>query len=123
ALVAVNIARMYFSQKKYDKALDAYMQVPKDHPFWVQALIEQGWTQLALEDYAGAIGNMYSLHSPYFKTVYQPDSFVVRTIGYLNICQYGDAYKTLTWMEKDYRDWYSRTDNYLKNKGQPMTIY
>lgn len=123
ALVAVNVARMYFSQKKYDKALDAYMQVPKDHPFWVQALIEQGWTQLALEDYAGAIGNMYSLHSPYFKTVYQPDSFVVRTIGYLNICQYGDAYKTLSWMEKDYRDWYSRTDGYLKNKGQPMAIY
>ncbi len=123
ALVAVNIARMYFSQKKYDKALDAYMQVPKDHPFWVQALIEQGWTQLALEDYSGAIGNMYSLHSPYFKAVYQPDSFVVRTIGYLNICQYGDAYKTLTWMEKDYRDWFARMDNYLKTKGQPMTMY
>src|SRR5262249_44814504 len=104
ALVAVNIARMYFLLKKKHKAPDAYMQVPKDHPFWVQALIEQGWTQLALADYAGAIGNMYSLHSPYFKAVYQPDSFVVRTIGYLNICQYGDAYKTLTWMEHDYRD-------------------
>ncbi len=123
ALVAVNLARMYFSQKKFDKALDAYMHVPKDHPFWVQALIEQGWTQIALEDYSGAIGNMYSLHSPYFKAVYQPDSFVVRTIGYLNICQYGDAYKTLTWMEKDYREWLVRFDSFLKGKGQPMPMY
>jgi len=59
-----------------------------------------GLTQLASDDFAGAIGNMYSLHSPYFKAVYQPESFVVRTIGYLNICQYGDAYKSLTWLER-----------------------
>jgi len=124
ALTAVNLARMYFSQGKYDKALDSYMQVPKDHPFWVQALIEQGWTQLALEDFSGAIGNMYSLHSPYFKAVYQPESFVVRTIGYLNICQYGDAYKTLTWMEKDYRDWHTRLDNYMESKSsEPVAVY
>lgn len=123
ALTAVNLARMYFAQKKYDKAYEHYMQVPKDHPLWVQALTEQGWTQIALEDYSGAIGNMYSLHSPYFKAVYQPETFVVSTIGYLNICQYGDAYKTLTWMEKDYRDFFDRTKGYLENKSQPSTIY
>lgn len=124
ALTAVNIARMYFSQAKYAKAHEYYMLVPKDHPFWVQALIEQGWTQLAMEDFAGAIGNMYSLHSPYFRAVYQPESFVVRTIGYLNICQYGDAYKTLTWMEKDYREWYAQLDKYLETKGtEPLNVY
>jgi tetratricopeptide (TPR) repeat protein len=123
ALTAVNLARMYFAQKKYDKALEHYMQVPKDHSLWVAALIEQGWTQLALEDYSGAIGNMYSLHSPYFKAVYQPESFVVRTIGYLNICQYGDAYKTLSWLEKDYRDWFTKTDGYLAKHKTPAEIY
>jgi tetratricopeptide (TPR) repeat protein len=123
ALTSVNLARMYFAQKKYDKALEHYMQVPKDHPLWVQALIEQGWTQLAIEDYSGAIGNMYSLHSPYFKAVYQPESFVVRTIGYLNICQYGDAYKTLSFLEKDYRDWYGKTSHYLERKNKPLDIY
>lgn len=123
ALVSVNLARMNFAQKKYTQALQHYMQVPKDHALWVQALIEQGWTQLATEDYSGAIGNMYSLHSPYFKAVYQPESFVVRTIGYLNICQYGDAYKTLTWLEKDYRDWDSKLTSYMSTRSQPVTIY
>src|SRR5690606_38632479 len=46
-----------------------------------------------------------------------------RTIGYLNICQYGDAYKTLTWMEKDYRDWNEKTLAYLKTKSEPLAIY
>ena len=78
---------------------------------------------MALDDYSGAIGNMYSLHSPYFKAVYQPESFVVRTIGYLNICQYGDAYKSLTWLERDYRDWSNKTSAYLATKGNPDAIY
>ncbi len=123
ALTSINLARMYFAQKKYDKALEHYLQVPKDHALWVQALIEQGWTQLAINDFSGAIGNMYSLHSPYFKAVYQPESFVVRTIGYLNICQYGDAYKTLSWLEKDYREWFSKTDSYVSAKHTPLETY
>lgn len=123
ALVSVNLARMSFAQKKYSQALQKYMQVPKDHTLWVQALIEQGWTQLATEDHSGAIGNMYSLHSPYFKAVYQPESFVVRTIGYLNICQYGDAYKTLTWLERDYREWSSKLSSYMSAKSQPVPVY
>jgi len=123
ALTSLNLARMFFAQKKYDKAFEHYMQVPKDHPLWVQALIEQGWTQVALEDFSGAIGNMYSLHSPYFKAVYQPESFVVRTIGYLNICQYGDAYRTLSFLEKDYREWSSKLGHYMQAKNSGSALY
>lgn len=123
ALTSLNLARMYFATKKYDKAFEHYMQVPKTHPLWVEALIEQGWTQIALEDFAGAIGNMYSLHSPYFKAVFQPESFVVRSIGYLNICQYGDAYRTLSYIEKDYRDWANKLGAYLQIKSKPAELY
>lgn len=123
ALVSVNLARMYFANKRFDAALEHYMKVPKDHPLWVEALIEQGWTQLATEDFSGAIGNMYSLHSPYFKAVYQPESFAVRTIGYLSICQYGDAYKTLSWLERDYRKWGNQLNQYMGQKPSPDQIY
>jgi hypothetical protein len=122
-LVNVNTARMDFTAHKYDAALAHFMKVPKDHPLWVQALIEQGWTQLALEDHAGAIGNMYSLHSPYFKVLYQPESFVVRTVGYLNICQYGDAYRTMTKLETDYREWQSKLGGYMSSSRTPAATY
>ena len=122
-LVSVDLARMDFTGRKSDQALGLYMKIPKDHPLWVSALIEQGWTQLALDDFAGAIGNMYSLHSPYFKVLFQPQSFVVRTIGYLNICQYGDAYRTLTKLESDYRDWDSKLSGYMSNGRTPGMVY
>lgn len=118
SLVALNLARVKFNTANYKDAHELYMKVDKEHPTWVQALIEQGWTQLALEDYSGAIGNMYSLHSPYFTAVYKPESYVVRSIGYLNICQYGDAYKTLTRLEQDYRDWRDQVGGYIKQNDK-----
>lgn len=118
SLTAVNLARMKFKQNQFKEAFDLYMKVDKDHPLWVQALEELGWVQFHIDDPSGAIGNMYSLHSPYFAAVYKPESFVIRTIGYLSICQYGDAYKTLTYLEKEYRNANEQAKIYLeKNKG------
>lgn len=133
-LVSMNLARMMFVEKRYQAAHAEYMKVPKDHPLWVPALVEQGWTQLNIDDSAGAIGNMYSLHSPYFKSVFMPDSWVVRTIGYIDICQYGDAYRTLTKLEalhtghmnainaysekmKSSDQYYATVRNYIKGKS------
>ncbi|MCB0351471.1 MAG: hypothetical protein KDD38_09825, partial [Bdellovibrionales bacterium] len=123
ALIAVNLARMRFTQARYQAAHDEYMKVPKDHPLWVQALVEQGWAQLSVDDAEGAIGNMYSLHSPYFKSVFTPESWVVRTIGYIDICQYGDAYKTLTKLEQLHGGWKSSVDRYRTSKKKPLEYY
>ena len=122
-LVKINLARIAFQTKKYKTALHYYKKVKKTHPLWVQGLIEQGWTQIMLGDYPGAIGNMYSLHSPYFKSVYMPESWAVRTIGYLNICQYGDAYNSLTKLERNYGKWYRSVDKYIKKQKLAKNYY
>lgn len=124
SLTAINLARLKFNRGDYEAAQDYYMKINKDHPSWVRGLVEQGWSQIMQDDFAGAIGNMYSLHSPYFKTVYKPESFVVRTIGYINICQYGDAYRTLSWLEKEYRPWMDKVSQYMSEKKKdPLAYY
>lgn len=122
-LVAINLARISFQSDQYKKALEYYRTVKKNHPLWVQGLIEQGWAQIMIGDYPGAIGNMYSLHSPYFKSVYMPDSWAVRTIGYLNICQYGDAYSSLTKLENQYGQWLKNVDGYVKKNKLSKDYY
>lgn len=123
ALVNTSLGRSYFRLGEYEKSIEAYRNVSKKHPLWVEALVEQGWAQLQIKDFSGAIGNMYSLHSPYFQMVYLPDSHVVRSIGYLNICQYGDAYRSLSKLEKDYRDWFQAASNYIKAKPLAKQYY
>ncbi|HMN68299.1 MAG TPA: hypothetical protein PKC28_07145, partial [Bdellovibrionales bacterium] len=31
--------------------------------------------------------------------------------------------KTLSWLEKDYRDWFTKTDGYLSTKHDPLEVY
>jgi tetratricopeptide (TPR) repeat protein len=114
-LIALNLARMYFQEQKYKEAHQAFLTVNKDHPLWLQGLAEMGWAQLLSNDYEGAIGNMYSIHSPYFAAAYKPESYVIQTIGYLHLCQYGDAYRTLTVLEKEYRSMLASIDAFERS--------
>lgn len=98
-------ARLYLKMQKPAEAMAALQQMPKEHPLWLESMQDLGWAQLHAQDFSGAIGNMYSLHTPYFRYVYQPQSYVVRTIGYLNLCQYGDAYRTLSEVEQKAQNW------------------
>ncbi len=123
SLLALNLGRIYFQQKKYKESYHSYKKIDKSHPLWLQAVTELGWVQLALGDQFGAIGNMYSLHSPYFSSIYKPETYAIKTIGYLNICQYADAYKSLSLHEKDYRDWKNKIDAYVAKNTSPGQVY
>lgn len=123
ALVALNAARMYFQEQNFKSAFDNFHKVYKDHPLWLQSLTELGWAQLMSGDYEGAIGNMYSIHSPFFTSVYKPESYVIRTIGYLSLCQYGDAYKALSILEHDYRPYLQKIEAYLAHAKANPSYY
>lgn len=131
-------ARLYLKLQKPEEAMMALQQMPKEHPLWLESMQDLGWAQLQGQDYSGAIGNMYSLHTPYFRFVYQPQSYVVRTIGYLNLCQYGDAYRSMTEGEQKAQSWssamqkpialsstvknYIQTQSSTQNWGLPIEI-
>lgn len=107
SLLMMNMGRAAYRNKQYKKAIEAYRFINKENPLWFQALIEQGWMQILSGDAPGAVGNMFSIQMPQFKDLYKPESYAVRTIGYLNICQYGDAQKTIEHLNKIYRPWIS----------------
>lgn len=118
ALVALNLGRMAFQEREFKLARTSFQSVYKDHPLWLQSLTEMGWAQLMSEDFEGAIGNMYSIQSPFFANVYKPESYVIRTVGYLNLCQFGDAYKTLSMLEHNYRPSLEKMTKYISANGK-----
>jgi tetratricopeptide (TPR) repeat protein len=114
-LFQLNIGREAFQQGKFKDSLDAFQKVPKETAFWIPALMEQGWAQLQSKDMPGAIGNMHSIESPYFNGVFKPESYVVRSIAYLNICQYADAFKSMAFLEHIYEPWLVQLKAYNAN--------
>jgi len=107
----------------YKDAFQSYLKVDKSDPLWLQAMVEQAWTQIMSEDYEGAAGNMFSLHTDFFKNAFSPESYVVRTVGYLNLCQYGDGVQVLTDMRKKYSPWKTKLAEYSASHKQPQNYY
>lgn len=113
---AMTLARIQFQKAKYKEAFQTYLQVHKSHALWLQAMVEQAWAQILNQDYEGAAGNMFSLHTDYFKNAYNPESYLVRTIGYLNLCQFGDASQALNNLGKRYGPTYGRLEAFGQTK-------
>ena len=107
-LTYLNLARMYFQKGQYKNSYAQYLKVDKSSSFWLQASQEQALTQILFGDYVGAAGNMFSLHTDYFKKAYAPDSYIVRAIGYLNLCQFGDAVSVVSDLHRRYSKQYEQ---------------
>jgi hypothetical protein len=105
---AITRARIHFQKNQFKEAFDTYLEVDKSNNFWLQAMVEQSWTQVLVKDYEGAAGNMFSLHSDFFKNAYNPESNVVRTVAYLNLCQFGDAQSVLQNLGRKYGPLYGK---------------
>ncbi|MGZ3772618.1 MAG: tetratricopeptide repeat protein [Pseudobdellovibrionaceae bacterium] len=123
AVGAMTLGRMQFQKNLYKDAFQSYLKVDKSNALWLQAMVESAWTQILSEDYEGAAGNMFSLHTDFFKNAFSPESYVVRTVGYLNLCQYGDGMHVLSDMNKKYSPWKKKLEEYKKIHRDTLAYY
>lgn len=122
-LTALTLARLYFQKAEYKTAYKYYLSVDKSSGQWLQSMVEQAWTQILAGDNEGAAGNMFSLHTDFFQKAYAPDTYVVRTVGYLNLCQYGDGVHVLEDLNKKYKSISDKLETYQKNNKDPLSYY
>lgn len=122
-VTALTLARLHFQAGQYKEAFDTYLKVDKRHPEWIQAMIEQAWAQILAEDYEGAAGNMFSLHTEFFKNAFVPESYVVRTVGYLNLCQYGDGAKVVSNLKNRFTPVKKQMEEYQSKKKTDIAYY
>ncbi len=120
---AMTLARLRFQQGEYKDSYNTYLLIDKTNSLWLHAMVEQAWTQILSKDYEGAAGNMFSLHTDFFKNNYAPESYVVRTVSYLNLCQFGDGIKVLESMKQKYGGLKVKLDEYLKTNKNPQKYY
>ncbi|MFP5518834.1 MAG: tetratricopeptide repeat protein [Bdellovibrionia bacterium] len=123
SLAALTKGRFLFQQSKFKEAYDSYLQVDKSSPHWLPAMTEVAWTQIMAEDYEGAAGNMFSLHTDFFKNAFAPETYIVRTVGYLNLCQYGDSLQVLNEMKKRYGPLKGLLDTYASTHKKNDAYY
>ena len=122
-LAALTLARLYFQKGDYKNAYKNYLAVDKSSGQWLQSMVEQAWTQVLAGDYEGAAGNMFSLHTDFFKKAYAPDTYIVRTVGYLNLCQYGDSMSVINDLKKKYQGIHTKLMSFQANTKETVKYY
>lgn len=120
---AITLARIQFQKGQYKEAYQTYLQVDKSNPLWLAAMVEQAWAQILTQDFEGAAGNMFSLHTDFFKHAFSPESYTVRSVAYLNLCQYGDGMQALHNFKHKYGPMVNRLEKYRKEKKSPQDDY
>jgi hypothetical protein len=115
----LGMARIYYQNRSWDKAIEAYREIPRDSYMWHDALFEMSWAQMRSAKLRSVLSNFQSLHSPYYEDAYIPESLLLRGIVYLYICQYDEMDKTLDLFGSIYRPVSNQLKKFLSERPRP----
>jgi tetratricopeptide (TPR) repeat protein len=119
----MGLARAHYQNKNWDRSLEYYRRIPRDHNLWHAALFESAWADMRGGKFRSALGNFQSLHSSYYDDFYVPESLVLRSIVYLYICKYDEVEKVVDLFAKSYGDIQARLTDYLRSTNDPKAYY
>lgn len=119
----MGMARVYYQQRNWDRALDVYRQVPRDTEAWHDTLFESSWAMLRSGRFRSALSNFHSLHSSYYEDFFIPESLLLRSIVYLYICKYDEMEKVLNLFNQIYRPVYRQIDQALNSTNDPVVYF
>ena len=115
SLVSNTLGRFYFDVGDYKNAIKEFSKVDKNHPMFIDSLIDKGWAQIQASDYPGAIGNMFSLGAPFYKTAFIPESKIIESIAYLKVCDFPKSSQSLSFLEERLAIWDKQISRYLSS--------
>lgn len=101
-LAWLELARIYYSTRHFDSAIESWNHVDVDSEYWLDALFEESWAYFVTQDYPRALGNIHTLHSPYFRNAWYPEAMVLKAVIYFSNCRYDEAEEVVAQFNERY---------------------
>ena len=117
------IARTLYQKKEWEKSIEAYSLIPRDHPLWHDAVFEQSWAMFRAARFRSSLSNFQTLHSSYYDDFYIPESLLLRSIVYLYICKYDEMDKVLSLFDKQYGMVGNQIQKFLQSSNNAEAYY
>ena len=119
----LSVARIFYANKKWDRAIQFYREIPRDTWQWHDSLFEMSWAMLRSGRYfRSALSNFHTLHSSYYEDKYAPESLLLRGMVYLFICRYEEMGKVLDLFDKIYKPVNSRVRRFTSTASSTSYI-
>lgn len=87
----LSLARIHYGYKQFNRSVYYYDRISRDSQNWLTALFEASWAYYRRGDFEKALGNLLTLHSPFFEREYFPESKIVKAIIYFEACRYEET--------------------------------
>jgi TolA-binding protein len=123
-LAIMNLARVNYELKNYRKAFQFYSQIQRDSDLWLQSIFEGAWAFFMIQKHNNTLGNLHTIHSPFFENRFFPESYILEAISYLRLCRYGQVKDALKRFQDRYKPTFSDLNTLLKKyKNQPEAFF
>ena len=99
----LNIARVYYEQKKYRKAFKHYSMVSRKSAAWLDSIFESAWAFFILKKHNNTLGNIHTIHSPFYEDRFYPEAYILQSITFLRLCMIKQASKSLSAFKTKYK--------------------
>ncbi len=122
-LAFFQLARAHFGAKQPSFSIYYYGKIRRLTYEWLDALYEGSWAEFRLGNYEKALGNLLTLHSPFFRDQYFPESLILKAVVYYENCRYPEAKAILTDFQKRYEPVYEELKSLTARTQQADKYY
>jgi len=99
----LDLGRLHYSTRRYDRALEAFGQIGRRSPEWPTALFESTWAYFRAGDSARGLGHIHTLKAPQLSATPFPETAKVEAIFYFQRCHFRRAERVTRAFEARYR--------------------
>jgi hypothetical protein len=99
----LQLARLAYQGGNDAAAAQLYERVGRGAPEWLEALFEASWARFRQGEDEKALGNLLTLHAPFFQNRFFPESFVLKALVMYENCRYADARASLAGFQNTYQ--------------------
>jgi hypothetical protein len=99
----LQLARLAYTRGDDARAQALYGRISRAAPEWLDALFESSWSYFRKGQDEKALGNLLTLHAPFFQGRYYPESHILKALLLYQNCRYADARRALAEFDARYR--------------------
>ena len=114
----VGVARALFTDKKFDAANLAYLDLDKRSHVWPEILFEEAWNSFYMGDYNRTLGKLVTYRAPILSFTFNPEVEVLKALTYMELCLWNDANKSVEDFYSSYEKDTSGLINQLRGYGK-----
>lgn len=91
----VGVARALFSDKKFEAANLAYLDLDKRSHVWPEILFEEAWNSFYMGDFNRTLGKLVTYRAPILDFAFNPETEILKALTYMELCLWADANATV----------------------------